>query len=748
MKLNIKNILIGIFTFLLIVNLLVLFNIQYLYIRAILSFVFLTTIPGLLIMLMFRIRKVGFWEYLVYTIGLSIAFLMFAGLAVNWILPWLHITDEPLSLTPLLTSFDILLSIFWLIAYIRNKDISLSIELPKLDLLNKIFFITPVIFPFLSILGAITLNNGGPNYLTMIMLGVIAIYVFLVVLLLDKLNEHVFPWAILLISISLLLIYSLRSWHIIGWDIHQELSVFQATLAHQKWDMNFFPGEAYNACLSITILPTILSKFIHISDEYILKIIFNIIFSFVPVGIYILVSKYLNKWSAFLAVFFFASQIWFYEQMPALTRQEIGIFFYVLVLLILLDKNLESRLKLGLFYLFSAGLIVSHYSTAYIWLVQMGLVVMVSYFFTFLRIRNFKLNFIKPSMLIISLILLLLWEVVITQSYSGSYKTVLSSKDHLLEAFLPSKIETSLETVLYDAPDVNTTKNILIKYKEAEKRSTENRYQLYPKNTYKDYTPFAIDDEKVLPSKLPTFLSESISLISKICKALSSYVLLYLGFGILLILQLRKKTQSHTDLVLLTLSGFSLVLLMIVMPNLQANYNFSRLYMQALVLACILPIVSAGIVLGRISKYQSIILTIILVASFVFTAGFIEQFAGGFARITLDQPNGTFDTYYVYNTEVKSAEWLSKNHDKKYPIFADILAGMRLRSYGKIKSNPDVFPNSISRDGYVYLSYSNVKREHGFTNFDNITIVFNYPTKFLDREKNLIYNNGGTKIYR
>jgi len=82
-KLLNKKLFFGIFIFGIIVNLLVLFDIQYLYIRAILSFVFLTTIPGLSIMLMLRIRKIGFWEYLVYIIGLSITFLMFGGLFIN-----------------------------------------------------------------------------------------------------------------------------------------------------------------------------------------------------------------------------------------------------------------------------------------------------------------------------------------------------------------------------------------------------------------------------------------------------------------------------------------------------------------------------------------------------------------------------------------------------------------------------------------------------------------------------------------
>ena len=262
-----KNILFfGILFFWLIVNLLVLFDIQYLYFRAIFSFIFLIIVPGLLIMLMIKIRGISFWEYLVYTIGLSIAFLMFGGLFINSILPLVGI-DKPLSLVPLLISVNILLLIFWIIAYKRNKEILLEIKPPKLDRLNKLFFTIPTIFPILGIFGANILNNQGPNYLTLTMLGGIAVYVFFIVLFRKKLNENIYHWAILMMSISLLLMPSLRSWHISGWDIHQEYQMFQLTKENFHWSMSNFPGQPYNACLSITILPTIFYSFLNINSE-------------------------------------------------------------------------------------------------------------------------------------------------------------------------------------------------------------------------------------------------------------------------------------------------------------------------------------------------------------------------------------------------------------------------------------------------------------------------------------------------
>jgi len=141
MKLTKNKLLFGILIFWLITNLLVFFDIQYFYLRAIFSFIFLITIPGLLIMLMFKVREISFWEYLVYMIGLSIAFLMFGGLFNNWFLPLVEI-GRPLSLIPLLISFNVFLLIFWIIAYKRNN-------LPLGNSNVEYFIVTDVLFKIL-----------------------------------------------------------------------------------------------------------------------------------------------------------------------------------------------------------------------------------------------------------------------------------------------------------------------------------------------------------------------------------------------------------------------------------------------------------------------------------------------------------------------------------------------------------------------------------------------------------------------
>jgi uncharacterized membrane protein len=333
---------------------------------------------------MLKIRKIGFWEYLVYTIGLSIAFLMFGGLAVNWILPWLRITDNPLSLTPLTISFATIISIFVLIAYRFNKNISLKIRLPKVNRVNKTFFAVPIIFPILSILGAITLNNGGHNYLTMIMLSGIAIYVLIAVLLKDKINENIYPWSIFMISISLLLATSMRGWILSGHDVISEYHVFQLTKSHFRWSISYLK-DPYNACLSITLLPTIFYTYIHVNDYLIYKFFFQIISGIISINIFLFIRRFTTNINAYLASFFFASQFVFFVDFPFLIRQEIATVFFTLSFVGLFDNNILRIKHKLLFILFAFSMIVSHYSTTYL---ALGLMLMT--YLIYILLRRFR----------------------------------------------------------------------------------------------------------------------------------------------------------------------------------------------------------------------------------------------------------------------------------------------------------------------------------------------------------------------
>lgn len=747
--------------------LLVLFDIQYFYLRAIFSFIFLTIVPGLLIMLMLKIRDVGFWEYLVYTVGLSIAFLMFGGLAINWTFPLLHITDKPLSLMPLLLGFDIILPIFGFIAYIRNKDISLEIKFPKLDWLNKVFFLTPVIFPVLSILGAITLNNGGQNYLTMIMLGGIAVYVFLVVLFRNKLNENVYPWSILLTSISLLLMYSLRSWHILGFDINQEFQVFQITKTHLEWSMGNF-RDAYNACLSLTILPTIFSFFLHINDEYIFKLVFQIVFSFVPIMVFLLLKRYTNAIIAFLASFFFISQWQFMQEMPTLIRQEIALLFFTLSLLIIFNKNINSLLKNILFLIFGFSMIVSHYSTSYIALALFILTYFIiliyrktvgkKYFSKIYEKLNLKekgdvekRKYNLSGIIVFFLIVFsFLWYAQITNISNGLVAVTYNTVQNIGKIFT-QEMKSQEVAALLGGTNIYTITDIQdYAYNTSLDYHTNRSYiNYYSSEKYKGYEPEPIYPKYLLATN--PIVQETIYYFTAIIQKLVK-IFIIVGIFYLLFTQFKKR-KINIEYIIMVLGGVFLLGIILVVPYISMEYNFERLYQQTLIILS-LPVVLGGLVLFKFLKKESIkiiLITIILISYFLSYSGFTVQFIGGESQAQLNNFGDDFDKFYIHESEIKSLEYFSKFYTPMDKIYLDRYSILKAHNFSIINTKnmfKDLLPSAIDRNAYVYSSYANTIETRTFAYYGQKVMGYTFPKEFLNGNKNKIYSNGGSEIFK
>src|SRR4030042_937695 len=494
-----NKLILGISYFLLIVNLLALLDLEFFYIRAILVFVFLITVPGLLIMLCFKIRNIRFWEYLVYTVGLSVAFIMFAGLLVNWTLPFLNITDKPLSLYPVLISFDVILLFFLSIASKRNKDLNFKINFPEFSRLDGFFIIIPFTFPFLAVIGAFILNNHGPNYVSMALLGAIAVYVLLVVIFRDKLNKNVYPWALYMIGLSLLFSFSMRSWYISGSDTNSEYSVFQFTKQQNFWGVNNY-DNAYNTMLSVSIFPTMLSLFLEITDFNIFKLM-PLFYSVLPIIIYLTCKKYYSSEISYLGALFFISQPVFFNWFGVPIRQEIAFLFFGLMILVLFSKEINSQFKKIMFVIFGFSMIVSHYSTTYIALAIFLFSYILIFFYKKLENRKIKKGKIKEKdrqefcLTIFPIVLLLifgfLWYSQLTNLSDGLIDFMYKSFSRLGDIFnedVQAKGQSPLKqfNVLYKPRDISKELN---DYRiDAISRSSNSQpSSLYPSEWYKDY---------------------------------------------------------------------------------------------------------------------------------------------------------------------------------------------------------------------------------------------------------------------
>ena len=131
-------------------------------------------------------------------------------------------------------------------------------------------------------------------------------------------------------------------------------------------------------------------------------------------------------------------------------------------------------------------------------------------------------------------------------------------------------------------------------------------------------------------------------------------------------------------------------------------------------------------------------------------SGFLPQIIGGTnPTMQLNNLGSSYNSHYTQETEVNSVKWIIKNYNKDDLVYADRYGAWRLLAFGNFKDVlDDVLPSTIDKDSYVYSRYSNTLFGLNFKRYSGQFINFNFPTEFLDHNKNKIYNSGGSEIFK
>ena len=766
----------------LLANILEFAHANFLYISTLNSFCTCILLPGFLISLILRIRRKSFWENLIIIVGLSIAFLEFGGLLLNTLLPLFGVHD-PLAFQSLAIGFDIYTLPLFILAWIRTKQLVVRVQIPRRSKTEKVLYATPVFFPILATLGAIVLNNGGSDILTLILLGAIAFYSLLLVLFREKIPANLFPYAIFFIAIACLFTTSLRGWYITGNDIIREFYVFQLTNTHHLWNMAFYQ-DAYNACLSITILPTILTNLLSIQDIYVFKVIFQILFATSPVIVFFIVRNYTTPIFAFLSAFLFIAFPTFFNDMPMIGRQEIGFIFFGLALYMMLRRTetlqpstkldtlsfstLSLSMRRGLFIIFALGVIVSHYSTNFVLLVLLAFVSIslsiISLPFvkktltllvsksrikpqnTFSHEAFLSLPLILPLILILHISMTFLWNDFVTNS-SGNITSVIAEVVNGI--FVRSNDKSSdLSLSIFFAPKVDLKKELQTYINDIYQ--SENHENLYRTSITNNYPTYLISQEKLAPTPYGNLLSSfDISVFGgqASLRSLSASILqIFVFIGLLAVFFLKNEKTFDLQYVLLCIGALFLLALMTVLPAISIEYGILRMFQQLLFMIA-LPIVLGLRSLLFFVKEQRRILLIGVIAIFFFLnlTGFFSHLTGDYyPQMTLDNAGVYYDTLYVRGSDVVAIAWLSRNDANCDPIAADPRAINMLLIYGDIHALNENFPVAIPKNACVYVLVSN----YIVGSVQHNTVYYNSDKPFLDKYKNNIYSNGEINIYR
>jgi uncharacterized membrane protein len=667
--------------------------------RQVIGFIDLTFIPGLLILRAMGLSTLPRIEKMLYSVGLSLFVSMAIGLLINSLYPLLGI-GKPISSWPFLITITAVLLILGIFTY--KKDTGSS--LPEKACWRQIFSPSSlflILIPLISILGTQLVNVYHSNILLLILILLISL-VPIVIVFTKFIREELYLLAICMIALALLFHVSLISNYLTGYDIHVEYYFANLVRINSIWDATV--PNSYNAMLSVAMLGPIYSLICGMDLTWVFKIIYPLLYSFVPLGIYMVCNRQVNSKISFLAAFFFIAVNTFYMEMISLARQEIAELFLTLILLVVVTKQLNATAQKALFLIFSASLVISHYS--------------ISYIFCFS--------------------ILVAWILRFLIQYATNSRLLRNIKGLTREGEEHKQIVTQAE--------VNGNKLITFGFVSFFFVATIAWYMWQASSFAFKQVTFLINNifGHVLTEFMSIFSSEALWLIvsptmtplHEVTKYLGLFTIALIAAGILQLVRNWRAKKFNEDYALLSLVSFVLVAAAIPLPYMASALNTTRLYHIALIFLapfCITGSIAIYkfVVKDRQGKEKLVlkIVSTILAVFLLFNTGFVYEMAKDYpVSISLSQESikkhatnktkAQFYSNYTTEEEVVSSLWLSNNiggiYGKNiYATFPDPNIGEHtLASYGMMPRSalkPLVNSTQILENGaYIYLRYLNV----------------------------------------
>ncbi|HSX00668.1 MAG TPA: DUF2206 domain-containing protein, partial [Candidatus Saccharimonas sp.] len=689
-------------------------------------------------------------------------FLMAIGLFVNTVLPAFGVA-EPLSKLPLTAAIAISLSLLTARTFRGRRKVLPTLQIP--DYTKREWGIVAVgaLLPILSAGGAISLNNHGSNLLTLLSLALTCIYGLVIVWPKSQTTHRAYPAALFFMALAVLLATSLRGWNITGHDIMQEYQVFSLTNQHGLWSMNFLQ-DAYNACLSITILPTMLTRLTGLTDIYVYKFLYQLLFALVPVILYFTTSRFLPKKIALMSAFAFISFPTFITDMAMLGRQEIALVFFALFLMTLFHSQLRRQARSILVLLLGLGMIWSHYSTAY---VAMGVILTAKVFeVVFLRLDQWRQRRSNTRLVsvplswataIIMLLSIYAWNSQITNTGQNIAKTLGGIVINLPNII--SQTNKSAESGYSLFATRLSDDQIFRQYSGTVTQSRDLSAAAYYPATVTNHYPLTRAEQSVAPTTATgRVLGAAGSVLYGLYDTIRSVyaqliqLAILLGLAILTFRPPKALTKLPRQYLMLGFASLAMVALQVLLPSSVVNYGLLRLLQQCLLFLTPAIIIAFCVGLGwlRLPWDWRIRLTAgLLVGFFAVNSGLIPAITGGY-KPTLTTANSGFyyDGYYTHTEEVAGYQWLRANTPKGSIVNADEFARRAMITYSGIYARPSLAPAAIASDAYVYLSYGNTTTGRVPFYYDGTLLYMDPPTQFLDDTKNLVYSNGSVEIYK
>jgi uncharacterized membrane protein len=663
-------------------------------------------VPGIAILKLLELKNLDTAEKAIFSIGLSIAFLMFIGLIINEI-GRLAFTN-PLSLNLLLFSINMAVLLISLIAS-RHEGSSLPC-LPQLKRTGWIFSILLIIsLSLLGSYGTVMVIVSGNSFLLLLLIIASSIAVSSVFIS-EKTSPKLHPWILLVVSFCMIFLASgtLIPKYIGGTgDGPIEFYAFRLTETKGFWDSaatsspyawNLFPTYSM---LSVTILPMFFSVITGADSSLIFNLIYPFIVAFLALGAYKLYQTQTENKVAFLAAFFFFT-ISFGKGFGSY-KQQIAQLFYILLFLLLFKKDISPSKRSVLFIVFSAGLVMSHYGLTYVLLLTIILAFLILALMERAKTGNFPIYHTKIPLTLVLIFLAITFSWYIFVNSAETF--------NLLEQ------------------EVNTITSNLGQFFNLESRGT------------------ALQGLGFV--EIPTIYHRFSSALF-----ITTEILLVVGFFKLLTSK-NKNSKYGIEYKVIATINMAIIAINILLPRLADTLLMSRFYQTTLIILAPLAVLGGETIIKFIPKLKiqklsiPLLAIIVFIPLFLFQTGFVYEVAKvknySLALSMYRSDDLTLYSYIVNAQEVTGAQWLQK-HSNTTSIFIysdDISRSSVLTGYGMLERGRVYYLSNSTKptsNEFIYLSNVNLISKGYIFNATEISPIL--------ESQNKIYSNGECEIYK
>jgi uncharacterized membrane protein len=727
----------------------------------VIGFVFLTFVPGILILRVLKIHNTGVIESLAYSVGLSLASVMFVGALINFALPFIGVA-RPLSLLPVAISMAVFTLILMAVAYLRDRDFrEMEESKPVVRLKPGAVLLLALLF-LMVILSVVLIDTYKNNILLLIAILAIAAVVGLAVF--DKfIKPEIYPLAIFVIGLCLLYQTSLLSPYLVGTDIYVEYHFYQLAASNGFWNVSI--PSTVNSCLSITMLAPIYSLIMNIDGIWMFKAVYPLFFALVPVILFYVFNRQMSSKKAFLAAFFFIIVPTFSLELPALCRQQVAELFLSLIILLLIDRKLHLGPKMALIVVFALSMIVAHYA----------------------------LGVIGSIFIVVSLLCVI---VIRNRTFRKAWAWLTKKTGGLPDSFtepgaLPIKalaillfIYLAFGFLWYGVTASGVTLDVFSNIWSSQLKIVTSGVQQLLSTTGGHVSFIQLGNRASLIQTALGLDFTQVSMQGKIFRIFQYLTELFLIIGILRFIFRPGRMRFTPEFIGLSVTGAGLILASIAVPTFARLLNTTRIYHIALItLAPFLILGSEGVWWGiswagyKIKRAPNqfrggkgednraaLIFTAlaILMPYFLFTSGFTYEVTGQKVTDKVDTPYSIALSSYrldlagVFSLQDgAAADWLSKNANNETNVYVDS-HGFKILGFYDYPGKLEILPGNgegLKCDNYIYLTGWNVLhnqltytiyRTAGLRQHINPDDIPGLKTAI--ENKNKIYDNGASQV--